>query len=186
MAERETPNKRLIDREDAVFVLIDAQERLLPVIWNRETVVENMIRLIKFSKIVNIPIVFTEQAKLGPTIPEIKGELQGCVPIEKVHFNCFLNETFNTQIETLGRKTIIISGVEAHICVSQTAIHASQRFNVHVIADATSSRVEENKRIALERMAKSDITISSTEMFIYEILKIAGTDEFKTALQLVK
>ncbi|MCX8021325.1 MAG: isochorismatase family protein [Syntrophorhabdaceae bacterium] len=188
MSDKEKYINGLIGREDAVLVIIDAQEKLLPVISNREGIVQNMLRLVKFAKITGIPMVLTEQEKLGSTIPEIKNEIPGIDPIKKLHFNCFFNEAFTSSIEALKRKTLIVSGVEAHICVLQTAIYASCScgYNVHVIADAVSSRVEENRRIAIDRMARSNVTISSTETFIYEILKVAGTDEFRSVLSLVK
>jgi nicotinamidase-related amidase len=81
---------------------------------------------------------------------------------------------------------LVIAGVESHICVAQTAIYALPDFNVHIISDAVSSRTSKNRHIALERMKQAGAVISSTEMFIYEILQKAGTDAFKATLQLVK
>ncbi|MBP9560706.1 MAG: isochorismatase family protein, partial [Syntrophorhabdaceae bacterium] len=90
------------------------------------------------------------------------------------------------QIRASDKKTLILTGVEAHICVIQTALSGLSDYNIHIIEDAISSRTRENKKIAIERMRQAGAIISSTEMFIYEILQKAGTDEFKAILQLVK
>jgi len=178
--------ENLIEREDCVIVIIDVQEKLLPAISDKEKVAENVFRLIKFSNIVGLPIVVTEQEKLGNTIPELKNELGNFQPITKSYFNCFSCNDFTDRIDRLGKGTLILAGVEAHICVAQTAIFAMPRFNVHIISDAVSSRVRENNIVAIERMRQYGATISSTEMFIYELLQKAGTDEFKAVLPLIK
>jgi nicotinamidase-related amidase len=178
--------QHLIEREDCALVIIDVQEKLMPAISNRERVVENVLRLVRFSKIVGVPVVVTEQEKLGATVSDVKKELGAIEPIAKVHFNCFSCNDFTAAIEKLGRNTLILTGVEAHICVTQTALFALPHFTVHTIRDAVSSRTAENHLASIERMRQCGATISSTEMFIYEILQRAGTDEFKTVLQLVK
>jgi len=172
--------------EDSVLVVIDVQDRLMPVIRGKDALLQNILRLIKFSRIVDIPIVITEQEKLGPTLSEIMAEMVGAHPIGKVHFNCFMSVEFGNNIKQLKRKTIILVGVETHICVMQTALHALPSFRVHVVEDAVGSRTTENRNIAIARMRQEGAIITSTEMFIYEILQRAGTDKFKAALQLVK
>jgi len=178
--------QHIVTKEDTVLVLIDVQERLMPAISGREILLQNVIRLTRFSRLFNIPIVITEQKKLGSTLQEIITELTGIHPIEKVHFNCFMSEGFEHNIKQLERKTLILAGVEAHICVLQTALHALESFRVHVVEDAVGSRTIENRNIAVERMRHAGVVITSTEMFIYEILQKAGTDKFKAALKLVK
>lgn len=179
-------SKKLLDRDNCLLVIIDIQERLMPVIIDREIVLNNIIKLVKFSKIIGMPVIFTEQEKLGATISDLKNELSGITPISKLHFNCFYNTAFFEQVRHFDKKTIVLTGVEAHICVAQTALAGIQDYNIHVIEDAVSSRTMENKKIAIERMRQAGVVISSTEMFIYEMLVKAGTDEFKEALQLVK
>jgi len=176
----------LITRENCVLIIIDVQEKLIPAISDKDKIVENVVRLANFAQIVGLPVILTEQLKLGPTLQEVKKGLPIVQPVSKTHFNCFYCKEFSDIIERLGRKTLILSGVEAHICVAQTAIDGLSRFNVHVIGDAVSSRTPENRHGALERMKQAGAVVSSTEMFIYEILQKAGTDEFKAALQLVK
>ena len=180
------PRQDTITREESVLVLIDIQEKLLPVIAQKEIILENVLRLIRFARLLDIPVVVTEQEKLGLTLPEVATEVAGVNPVGKVFFNCFMSEQFKNRINHFAHKTLILAGVEAHICVMQTALHALSSYNVHVIADAIGSRTIENRDIAIERMRQSGATISSTEMFIYEILQRAGTDTFKAALKLVK
>lgn len=176
----------LINRDDCLVVVIDVQEKLMPVISDKDEVIANTVKLVEFSKICGIPLVVTEQQKLGPTVAEVKDLLKETRVIEKVHFNCFFNEQFKEQVERYQRKTLIISGVEAHICVTQTALYSLKDYRVHVVGDAVSSRSPRNKDLALGRMRDAGAVISSTEMFIYEMLVRAGTEEFKAALPLVK
>lgn len=178
--------QKLAKKEDCVLVVIDVQDRLMPVICNKEAILQNISRLIKFSQLLDIPIVITEQEKLGSTLSGIIDEALKIPPTEKIHFDCFMSKEFEKIITQLERKTLIIVGVEAHICVTQTALHALPEFKVHVVEDAIGSRTAENRNIAIERMRQAGAIITSTEMFIYEILQRAGTDKFKAALQLVK
>lgn len=177
---------QLIKREDCVLVVIDVQEKLMPVIQDKEIVIANTTKLVTFCGITGIPVIFTEQQKLGSTVKEVQESCHSFSAIEKIHFNCFLNPDFSHKINSMARKTFIITGVESHICVAQTAIWALKDYNVHIISDAVSSRSSDNKAIAVERMRDAGAVISSTEMFIYEILVKAGTDEFKSVLPLVK
>ena len=176
----------LLAKEDCVLVVIDVQEKLMPAISNREVIIENTIKLVKFARMVGVPIILTEQEKLGPTVPDLKKELSGILPVKKLHFNCFFSNDFSDQVERSRKNTIILAGVEAHICIAQTALSALPRFTVHIISDAISSRTQENLCVSIERMRQSGVIISSTEMFIYELLQKAGTDEFRAVLQLVK
>ena len=176
----------LIEKKECVFVVIDMQDRLLSVIAGKEAILLNTQRMVKFCQLLDIPIVITEQEKLGPTLTEILAEAVGVRPIGKVHFDCFMTPEFDLTIRELERKTLILAGVEAHICVAQTALHALPSFKTHIVADAIGSRTIENRDIAIERMRQTGATITSTEMVIYEILQRAGTDTFKAALQLVK
>ncbi len=186
MSQNYNPDHELINREDTIFVVIDVQEKLIPAIHSGEMVVANTATLTTFCGIAGIPIIFTEQQKLGPTLSDVRQACRTFSAIEKVHFNCFFNPIFAQEIQNARRKTLVIAGVESHICVAQTAIWAAREFNVHVISDAVSSRVPDNKAIAIQRMRDAGAVISSTEMFIYEILVQAGTDEFKSVLPLVK
>ena len=176
----------LVSRENCALVIIDVQQKLVPVIAEAGRVIENIVKLIRFAKIVDIPVVLTEQQKLGETVAEIRGEIPGLQSIPKITFSCFGAGKFGEHIRQLKKNTLIITGLEAHICVAQTALHAISDYTVHVVSDATSSRSVHDWKIALERMQCDGITITSTEMLIYELLTRAGSPEFKEALRLIK
>ena len=186
MTSNSPDKKDLLEREESLLVIIDMQERLLPAVADRESVKENVMRLVSFAGITGIPVIVTEQEKLGPTVLDLSQCKECSAPISKVAFNCFLSNDFADAVRRSQRKALILTGLEAHICVAQTALHAVQHFKVHVVRDAISSRTVDNCNTAVERMRTSGVTITSTEMIIYELLKKAGTQEFKAALALVK
>ncbi len=186
MAKKHLGTKSLLEREDSVLIVIDVQDKLMPVITNREKVIHNIVRLLKFSKIIGLPVILTEQEKLGSTVSEIKQEIPDVTPVAKYAFSCFLCNEFIEQIRQIGKKKLILTGVETHICIAQTALYALPHFVVHVVSDAVSSRTLENFTVGIERMRHEGAIITSTEMMIFELLKKAGTDEFRAALQLVK
>ena len=179
-------DKRLVQEEECCLLIIDVQERLFPLIAERERIKNNIVRLIRFSRIIDLPLIITEQQNLGETIPEIRGEIEDVNPIEKINFNCFESDDFLSRLKEIGRDVLVIAGIETHICVAQTAIHALSGHRVQLLTDCTSSRLKDDKDIALKRMAGCGVTITSTEMFFYELLKKAGTDTFREVLKLVK
>ncbi len=173
-------------REDSALIMIDIQERLLPAMSSPEKMVENGRRLLALAKIMGLPVIFTEQEKLGPTIRELTEGFADFAPVAKTTFNCFSCTPFAAKVRETGRHTLILTGIEAHICVSQTALWAHPRFRVHVVSDAVSSRSPDNLSAAIARMRAAGLTITSTEMVIYEVLEKAGTDEFKAMLPIIK
>lgn len=183
---KKTPNSPFASSEDSLLVLIDMQERLLPAVGEQAKIVSNAKRLLAMADTLGLPVVVTEQEKLGPTVLEIREHITAFDPILKICFNCFFCEPFVKKIQETGRKTLIVAGIEAHICVTQTALWALDGFRVHVVQDAISSRSSENVAIAVERMRTAGVTITSTEMVIYELLQRAGTPEFKAMLPYVK
>lgn len=176
----------LINRNECVLILIDFQEKLLPVMWEKERVLDNAVKLAKFAEIINLPVILTEQDKLGSTADELAACAGDSPAVGKISFDCFGEKSFRDALSGTGRKTLILAGIEAHICVAQTAMSALQDYNVHVVCDAVSSRSPHNCDIALKRLARAGAVVTSTEMVIYELLKKAGTDEFKATLKLVK
>jgi len=186
MNDRHSSPSPLLRGDDALLVVIDIQERLLPVIAEKERVIENARKLVTFARMIGLPIILTEQQNLGETTPAIRAELKGVEPITKLEFDCFESPAFAEQIHRLNRDTLIIAGIEAHICVAQTALHALVNHRVHVVSDAVSSRSLHSREVALGRMRQAGVTITSTEMVIYELLGKAGTEEFREALKLVK
>jgi nicotinamidase-related amidase len=184
--DQQTSDQVFIQQADVALTIIDIQEKLVPVMQNQELLIQNAVRLVKFANILKIPVIFTEQEKLGNTVLSIRNALQDIQPITKLAFDCFRCQGFTDELERLNRKVLVVAGIEAHICVTQTVLHALRDFKVQVVADAISARFKHNHEIALQRMQAAGATITSTEMFIYEILGKAGTDIFREVLKLVK
>jgi len=176
----------LINQEDAVLVMIDMQDKLFRAMSEKEILMSNVLKLIKFSRILKLPVVVTEQQKLGNTLYVIREQLPDMTPICKSCFNCFGADGFSESLRRLNRKTLIVIGTEAHICVTQTVLHALSDYHAHVVSDAVSSRNPNDCAVALQRMAAAGATITTSEMVMYELLKEAGTDTFREALELVK
>ncbi len=183
MTRREIP---MAKREECVLAVVDVQERLLPHIHEGDRVVANIVKLVKFAKIVGLPILWAEQEKLGPTAAPIRAELAGLEPFGKAEFGCLGCGGFRERLASLGRRTLVLCGIEAHICVAQTALQALAEYDVQVVADAVGARTPENRLLALERLRRAGATVTSTEMLFYEVLGRAGTDEFRAVLPLVK
>lgn len=184
---RESDSK-LLNREEAVLIIVDVQDKLLPAIAEKEKLVENIIKLIMFAKIIRVPIILTEQYPkgLGQTIKGIRDLLPDLHPIEKTTFSCFASLEFRKRLSQLGASKLIITGIETHVCISQTVLETSDNYKVYVIADAVSSRTRENWRVGIERLRDHGAIIASTEMIMYELLKDAKTKEFKDSLGLLK
>ena len=179
----------MLSRESAVLVVIDIQGNLFEAMNSKEELLANALKVIKGARIFNLPIIVTEQIpeKLGQTLPILTQELVGTATISKDSFSCWGNSQFKEKIESFGRKEIIILGIECHVCVYQTAndlIHNC--YDVHVVADAISSRAKENSDIGIEAMKNSGAHITSTEMLLFELLRSAGDAKFKEIYKLVK
>lgn len=180
-----------LEAEKCALVVIDIQQKLLPPIFNKEQLVRNTSLLVRLAKILNIPTLLTTQyAKgLGPTVPEIAALLDGVDPIDKVEFGCFGKDTFCSAVKSLpgNRNTMLLCGMETHICVTQTALGALQQgYLVHVASDAVGSRAESNWKVGIERMRDAGCVISSTEMMMYELLRQSGSASFKELLPHLK
>jgi nicotinamidase-related amidase len=182
--------RRPLQADDCVLAVIDIQERLLPPIQEKERLIRNSQLLIRLATILSLPVVVsTQYAKgLGPTVPAILSLLPDAKPVDKLEFGCFGNGEFCSAISVLaGRNTLLLCGMETHICVMQTALGAlNQGLNVHVAADAVGSRTELNWKLGLERMREAGAVISSTEMMTYELLGKSGSPAFKEMLQYIK
>lgn len=176
----------LLDATDCVLVVIDMQGKLLNIIHEKDLVLENVEKLVSFARITGMPVVVTEQEKLGPSVPGLSAGVEGFSPILKLEFDAGKRPEFLEALRATGRKTAVVCGIESHICVTQTVLHLLPDYTVHVISDACGSRAPANKAVAMERMRQAGAVISSTEMFMYEALVVAGTDEFRETLKLVK
>ena len=171
-------------RDKGVLTVIDVQGALVKAMDPRvvSQVIRNVQVLITFAKDMGIPILVTEQYPkgLGGTIPEIKETLEEILPIEKMAFSCCNVDVFNERLTHLGRKQILLCGMEAHVCVLQTTADLLERgYDVHVVADAICSRRKLDWDLGLRWMEKKGAMILSTEIIAFQLLKEAGTDEFK-------
>ena len=179
--------RRPLEADRCALLVVDIQEKLLPPIFQKEQLVRNSQLLIRLAGILKMPtIVSTQYAKgLGNTVPEIASLLPGTQPIDKHMFSCFGSDVFCSTLKRLrdNRNTVLLCGMESHICVTQTALGALREgYLVHVASDAVSSRTEWNWKIGLERMQAAGAVISSTEMMIYELLRSSGEPAFKELL----
>ncbi len=183
--------RRPLEPEQCALVVIDIQEKLLPPIFQKEQLVRNAQLLIRAAGILKIPaLVTTQYAKgLGATVPEVATLLAGSEPIDKTPFSCFGSDAFCASLKRLPgqRNTLLLCGMESHICVTQTALGALRDgYLVHIASDAVSSRTEWNWKIGLERMRAAGAVISSTEMMIYELMRASSSAAFKELLPHLK
>jgi len=177
--------------DQCALIVVDIQEKLLPPIFNKDELVKNSGLLLHAANILKMPVVVTTQyAKgLGPVVPEIASLVGNVRSIDKLEFSCFGSNEFRSALKSLpgNRNTVLLCGMEAHICVMQTALAAlNEGYLVHVATDAIGSRVRWNWDIAIDRMRAAGGVISTTEMMIYELLRSSGTAQFKQMLPYLK
>jgi len=183
--------RRALEAEQCALVVVDIQEKLLPPIFQKEQLVRNAKLLIRAAGLLKIPtIMSTQYAKgLGKTVPEIASLLPETEAIDKDQFSCFGSEAFCTLLKRLPgkRNTLLLCGMESHICVTQTALAGLREgYLVHIASDAVSSRTEWNWKIGLDRMRAAGAVISSTEMMIYELMRSSSSPAFKEMLPHLK
>lgn len=176
--------------EETVLVIIDVQGKLGHLMYEKEQLFTNLQRLARAAKVLDIPVLWNEQYPqgLGPTIPELSAELQEIAnPIIKCTFSSCGAAAFMESLKALGRKQILIAGIETHVCIYQTAVDLVKLgYQVEVVADAVSSRTKENKQIGLEKMKEKGASWTSTEMALFELVKVAEGAKFKAILEIVK
>jgi hypothetical protein len=178
-----------IQREEVLALFIDFQERLLPVMSNREELTENTVKLAKGLGILDVPHLVTQQYTkgIGNTVEPIREALGGDEFYDKITFSCLDTEEIRNAVEASGKKTILVCGIEAHICVQQTVEDLlGAGYRVVVAADCVSSRKPSDCQISLERMRQSGAVITTCEAVLYELTGRAGNDRFKAISRLTK
>jgi nicotinamidase-related amidase len=178
-----------LQREQTALVVIDVQGKLAQLMHDRHSLFDNLCRAVQGAQILDVPIVVTEQYPegLGPTISQVTELLPDFEAVSKTSFSCCGDGGFNETIAALHRRQLLLAGIETHICVQQTTLDLLQSgYEVHVIADAVSSRTRDNKQIGIEKMRDAGAVITCTEAALYELLGAAGATEFKRILELVK
>ena len=179
----------MLKTENVTLLIIDVQGNLANLMHDKEHLFTNIQKLIKGIQVLGIPILWIEQNPqgLGPTIPEIADLLSGILPISKMSFSSCQNDRFVRALNALNRRQVLIAGIETHICVYQTAVDlVDLGYEVQVAADAVSSRNVENKEIGLQKMKDFGVSLTSVEIALFELLKVAEGEQFKEILKIVK
>ena len=191
ISSKQSPAAQPLAADKCALLVIDIQQKLLPPIHEKDRLVRNSQLLIRIANILKLPVLATTQYKrgLGETVPEIASLLPEQTVHDKQEFSCFANQEFCSALQVVPqqRKTLLLCGMETHICVLQTALGAlAQDYVVHVAADAVGSRSELNWNIGLDRMRAAGAVISSTETIMYELLRGSGGAAFKELLPYLK
>ncbi len=179
----------LFTDENSLVLLIDFQERFIPVLHKNDETVKNIKLLLSGANIYTLPIIVTEQVpeKLGSTISDFKEYLHGAKFFYKKTMSCCGQVGFLEELKNRNIKRIAVCGIEAHVCVLQTSLDLIHNgFQVHLACDAVTTRVPYNKEIAIGKMKSAGVIISSVETLLFEMAYMAGTEEFKKLQQLFK
>ena len=176
-------------REESLLLIIDFQQELLKVMDSWEKIARKVSQLIQAADILEVPVLVTEQYKkgLGETHSELIREIKSPVVFQKEYFSACLEKDFLAAVHSFHRNKIVVVGMETHVCVLQTCLDLIKSgFNVHVVADAVASRVNENRDVAIDLLRQAGALVSSTEIVIFQWACRANTDEFRRILPIVK
>ncbi len=174
---------------EAVLVMVDFQERLAEIVHRADLVTLNALRLIRACQALEIPALATLQVpdKLGPAVPEVEEALAGESFIPKAAFSAMREPAFLVALQNTGRKQVLLTGIEAHVCVLQTGLDLLDAgFEVHVPSDGVFSRTPENHDLALQRLHNAGATVSSVEIALFELIRTSKHPAFRTISKLVK
>jgi len=183
------PHQNVATAEDSVLLVIDVQPSLVNVVIERERTLANILVLLRLAQRLGLPILATEQApeKLGATHPDVLQAAPTLKPIAKVTFSCLGAKGFQAALEDTGRNSVLMCGMETHVCVSQTChdlLH--EGYQAHVVADATSARRQLDWRLAIEKMSQSGAIIATAEAVGFELLRTAEAEAFKEFQEMIK
>lgn len=179
----------MLSRTAAVLILIDVQGNLAQAMIDKEKTFSNSVKLIRGFRALNLPMMISEQIpeKLGPTIPQLAQELGEAKPIAKESFSCWAEPAFRDHLESLTRRHVVLTGIECHVCVYQTALDLmANGYTVHLVADAVSSRTPENREVGIQAIKSAGAQITSTEMVLFELLRTAADPKAKEIFKIVK
>jgi nicotinamidase-related amidase len=179
----------MLQLDSTVLVVIDVQDKLFRVMPEREALAASLRKLVRGAQVLGVPVILTEQNPkgLGPTIPELAELVPGIQPIPKFSFSCCGEERFRRELEALGRRQVLLAGIELHICVYQTALDLlASGYEVQVVADCVTTRLLENREIGLTKLRDSGAGLTTAEMALFELLKTAEGDVFKEISRIVK
>lgn len=174
-------------KDDCILLVIDIQEKLADTMIDKHGLIENVKALGNIAGVFRLPVLVTEQEKLGETVPELRETLADCPKIRKLEFSCCQNKEFMSKLRGFGERSVVVCGIEAHICILQTVLDLVEKgHNVQVVGDAVSSYSTIDRDTAIERMRDAGATITTTEALVYELMEKAGTEEFRRILEIVK
>jgi nicotinamidase-related amidase len=177
----------MLSRENTFLIVVDIQGNLARVMDDKAFLIENNQKLIRGMHVLGIPVLVTEQNPLGATIPEIADLLPGIRAITKDSFSCCADEKFMSALRVLNRRQILMTGIEAHVCVYQTAMDLiAMGYEVHVAADAVSSRTARNREIGIRKLIAAGAVLTSAEMALFELLKTATDPKAKDLFKIIK
>lgn len=181
--------QQFLNCRECILLLVDIQKSMLDLCIDRERTVLNAGALIEVAELFEIPILCSVQNpdKLGGFLPELTDKISEPRLLGKLEFNCFENEAVARAIRETGRKTLLLAGMEGHVCIFHTAVGALRLgYRVHIASDAVTSRSASDKQTGMHRLDRAGAVISSTEMILFELLNRAGTKEFRALLPLLK
>ena len=177
-----------IKKDDSLLLFIDVQEKLFPHIDKHFELEKKLNQLVEGMQVLDIPIIVTEQYTkgLGKTIESLSTKINDIPTFEKMTFSCMRNPELAAAIEQSGKRTIILAGIEAHICVLQTALDlCAEGFDVALVLDAVGSRSDENKSISVLRL-QNKVAFTSVESVLFELCEVSGTEQFKAISRIIK
>ena len=180
---------KLLTSDRTGLLIIDIQEKIIKVINDYETVIENTTKLIKGFKVLGLPVFYTEQYPkgLGPTVESIRTELHSNELYQKLTFSCYNAGNLFSELKRKGITQVVVCGIESHVCVQQTVLDLlANDFQVNLVADAVSSRKIKDYKISIARMRHYNAEITTTEAVLFELLNECGTDVFKQISKIVK
>ncbi len=191
-SQAKPPHPMTLSRDHTTLAVLDVQERLFHAMDadHREEVMRNIKVLAVAARRLHVPILVTEQYPkgLGHTLQELKDTLgPGVEPIEKVTFSCCGIEPFRSRLTTLGARHVVLTGIEAHVCVLMSALDLlAEGYTVHVVADAVTSRTQGNWRLAMGQLRQAGAVVTGTESVLFQLLRQADTDEFRELARLIR
>ncbi|WP_234082949.1 hydrolase [Azonexus sp. R2A61] len=179
----------VISRKDSLLLVVDLQEKLAPAIFEGDDIIRNSVRLLEGARRLGVPAFVSEHyvSGLGPSVPAIRAAAVDARIFPKTHFSCWREPEIPALLRAAGRRQIVLTGAETHVCVLQTALDLlAADFDVFMVADAASSRTPLNRQLAFERLRSAGGQVVSSEMVLFEWLERGGTDEFRALLPLIK
>ncbi|MBV5326365.1 MAG: hydrolase [Chlorobium sp.] len=179
----------MISPQETLLLVIDVQGKLASSVFHAERVEKNIDKLIRACRILDVPVLYTEQYPkgLGSTVEPLRRLLSDQVPVEKLSFSCCGSEEFMRQLRAFKRNDILVTGMETHVCVYQTSLELLDfGYSVHLVTDAVSSRSEENRQLGIRCIERAGATPTSTEMAVFELLRIAEGEQFKEISKIIK